>query len=235
LQHNWKLVTEDLRDIPLRSNNPEKIEGEPVCFLPVICRGCCHCKTVSPPHNPSYFGAQHLEPLVDITLPRKGQHATTQFWYIAYQCQACRGEPVIFSVRREGEKLQLVGRSLFDRVSVPQYFPESLHRFYSETQVARTAGKPLPSCLYLRLLIEHHMRNVSGITERVTGDELADAYSEKLSSEFPRSGVSLKEVYATLSTLIHDGKDDPETLNQMINKVDRHFQLLALIPVPNQE
>jgi glyceraldehyde-3-phosphate dehydrogenase/erythrose-4-phosphate dehydrogenase len=42
----------------------------------------------------------------------------------------------------------------------------------------------------------------------------------------------LKEVYAVLSTLIHDGTDDAEILDAMIQKVDRHFRLLDLIPIP---
>lgn len=230
--NDWKLITEDLRDIPLRSNHPDSPNGEPICFLPTICRGCCHCDAVFPPHNSGYFGSQKPEPLIDLVMPRTNKRPTTQYWSIAYQCQSCRGEPVVFSIRREGEKLQLVGRSLFDRVTIPPYFPAQLHRFYSETQIARTAGKPLPGSLYLRLLIEHHMRGVSAITARATGDELADAYSQRLSSEFPRSEASLKEVYAVLSTLIHDGTDDADVLDAMIHKVDRHFRLLDLIPIP---
>jgi hypothetical protein len=231
-RNDWKLVTEDLRDIPLRSNHPDSPNGEPICFLPTICRGCCHCDAVRPPHNPGYFGSQKPEPLLDVVMPRVHNRPTTQYWSIAYQCQSCRAEPVVYSVRREGEKLQIVGRSLFDRVSIPRHYPTHLHRFYSETQIARTAGKPLPGSLYLRLLIEHYMRSVLGIAARVTGDELADAYSQRLSPNFPRSEASLKEVYAILSSIIHEGRDDSDILDAMIEKVDRHFRLLELIPIP---
>ena len=59
-----------------------------------------------------------------------------QVFVVAYQCQSCRSEPLVFIVRREGLKLTLCGRSIIESLPVPKSLPKSVAKFYADAQIA---------------------------------------------------------------------------------------------------
>jgi hypothetical protein len=87
--------------------------------------------------------------------------ATEYAFCIPVQCQACRTNVIVLLVHRKGDKLQLVGRSEFEEVEVPQYIPKAQTQFYSQALIALNSGQVLPALFLLRTLIEQHMRTVT--------------------------------------------------------------------------
>lgn len=232
---NWKYGVETPETKAARSVYPSDLKNEPMCFLPRLSRSCAKCgeKTAQ---LPQYFGELSPQPLTNLDFGKDDSGKKLQVLVVAYQCQVCRSEPNVFVIRRQGLKLSLVGRSVFEKISLPKYIPEPARHHYSEALVASTAGKYLPACLYLRLVIEHHMRasvNPTKISQRPTGDELADEYSKVLHPEFPRSLHSLKSVYAKLSETIHEGREDFDTFVSALDSISKHFDQLRMLPLQN--
>jgi len=200
--------------------------------LPIVKRHCENCE-ITTPHHPGFLGANPQHPGCSINpTPTKRD---IQIFLLPYQCQQCRNEPLVFMVRREGVKFQLTGRSLFAMEPTPDYVPKYVRTFYSESLVATSAGKPLAGCLYLRLVVEHHMRSFVQLPPKATGDELADAYAQVLHPEFPRSRASLRAVYSELSEVIHAGREDAEVFGRCLSTLHEHFRTLDVIPIPQQK
>ncbi|MBE2287712.1 MAG: hypothetical protein IAE77_29915 [Prosthecobacter sp.] len=234
LDSSWVLVVEQPAPTkPQRPQYPIESDKEPICFLPRIVRSCVKCDSVTA-HLPGYFGASITEPLIALDLGMTSSKNRIQVFSFSYQCQVCREEPNVFLVRRQGAKLTLVGRSIFEKISVPKFVPEALRSLFSEALVASMAGKFLPACLYLRLVIEHHMRasvDVARLPNKPTGDELADEYSKVLHSEFPRSLCSFKTIYSDLSQVIHEGREDADVFKKSVDGISLHFDQLRLLPL----
>jgi hypothetical protein len=234
LESKWIFVVEKPAPTkPQRTLYPVGSDNEPMCFLPRIVRSCVKCDAATA-HLLGYFASPVDEPLVALDLGMNASHSKVQCFTFSYQCQVCREEPNVFLVRRVAAKLTLVGRSIFEKISIPKYIPEPLRGHFSEALIASTAGKFLPACLYLRLVVEHHMKasiDVSKLPAKPTGDELADEYSKILHSEFPRSLCSLKTVYSDLRQVIHEGREDSETFKKSLGAISTHFDQLRLLPL----
>ncbi|MDB6019678.1 MAG: hypothetical protein JWR19_4167, partial [Pedosphaera sp.] len=115
LTNAWKFEVETCvnpSDAIARRESVRQSSSVHVTVLPLIKITCNHCKGILPAHVSGC-----LETWAEIpTYNPKGEDASESFLQIfnfPYQCQNCRGEPVVFIVRREGLKLTLVGRSLF--------------------------------------------------------------------------------------------------------------------------
>ncbi len=229
----WKFAVETPETRGARPIYPKELKSEPICFLPRLSRSCSKCGERTA-HLPQYFGELKPQPLANLDFGKDDSDKKLQVLVTAYQCQVCHGEPNVFVVRRHGLKLSLVGRSIFEKVSLPKFIPETVKRYYSEALVASTAGKFLPACLYLRLVIEHHIRstiNPSSIPDRATGDQLADEYSKVLHPEFPRSLYSLKSIYSNLSEVIHEGREDADVFGASLDSITKHFDQVRLLPL----
>jgi hypothetical protein len=121
----------------------------------------------------------------------------------AYQCQACKTEPLVFLIRRHGVKLTLAGRSRIESVPAPAFLPKHLHGFYSDALIAHNAGKTLPGLFMLRVVIEQfwaelerrHVLIVHDKGGRLHADQLADAYNDTLPSDFKDRFPSLGKIY----------------------------------------
>jgi len=203
----------------------------PACKLPRFNRACPQCRNSLAPHKP---GTDNGNPrtVIQETAGKSVRGHPTQHWFLTYQCQACDNEPLILMIRREGRRLTLTGRNLFEAVDIPKSIPDSLRKYYRECLIAKIAGKGLPAALFLRVLIERHMRAAIGLNHRLRGDELAEKYSKVLDSEFPSSARSFRETYDNLSVLLHEGEENSEVLEAALVFVIRHFELLKLIPMP---
>jgi len=218
---------------PQRTKEPLPGGNEPHCFIPRLVRSCAKCGSDTS-HLPSFFHSTLREPLVELDLPSASGGKRVQLWLFSYQCQVCRGEPNVFLVRRTGPKMTLVGRSIFEKISVPKFIPECVKKFYSEAIIASRTGNHLPGCLYLRLVIEHQIRSSvdpSKLSGRPTGDELADLYAKVLHPDFPRSLCSLRTIYADLSEVIHSGSEDDKIFEKSLEALTHHFDQLRLLPL----
>src|SRR5260370_17753644 len=136
----------------------------------------------------------------------------------AYQCQACKTEPLVFLIRRRGVKLTLAGRSRIESVPAPAFLPKHVHGFYSDALIAHNAGKTMPGLFILRLVIEQfwaelerrHVLIVRDEGGRLHADQLADAYNDTLPSDFKDRFPSLGKIYKDISDCLHDARADTE-------------------------
>ncbi len=196
--------------------------GYPVFSLPTIRIQCAHCDGVLPPHNSGCRGInEDFEPANLTTKPAR------QVFSIPYQCENCRGVPLMFMVKREGLKLTMVGRSQIALVAVPKFIPTGIERHFRNSVIAQQTGFLLAAALYLRCAIETHMRDQVKPAEKITGDELAEAYGKTLSVDFSGSFPSLKKAYSDLSVIIHTGSETESELrsySQIKDSVEGHFE-----------
>ena len=160
-----------------------------------------------------------------------------QVFAFPYQCQGCKGEPLVLFVRREVLKLTLVGRSQFPQIIVPKFIPETQRKFYRNAIISDQTNFVLAAALYLRTLIEQYFYQaipepqIKAIKGNPTGDELADLYAKTLPQHFPGNFPSLKKAYDDLSRIVHSGKEDDEAKAsfQTIRKaVEGHFEAIQL-------
>lgn len=149
-----------------------------------------------------------------------------QIFVLQYECQNCKGEPVSYLVKRDGAKITLTGRSPIEKVNVPNFIPKNLRKYYRGALVAFNSGANLPAIFMLRTMVEQHMRSaVKAGAQRMTGEELAAAYSESLGQMFNSQFQSLRPVYAALSEAIHAAVDDkPEIFEAEHAKTLKHFE-----------
>jgi hypothetical protein len=191
------------------------------------------CKGSVQPHNSGYTGLQQ-----DVGAYELVQcNPIAQVISIPFQCQNCKGEPVVFLVKRDGMKITLVGRSQFPQISVPKYIPEAQQKFYRSAIIADQTTFILAAALYLRTLIEQYFyqavpeAQIKAIKGNPTGDELANLYAKTLPQSFPGHFPSLKKAYDDLSRIVHSGKEDAEAKVsfQAIRKaVEGHFEAVQL-------
>ncbi len=199
---------------------------------------CSLCSNDHSPHNPADVGLGHAYPEVDlISAPETSTPLSLdvinkkQLFILPYQCQSCKGEPLTFLVRRNGGKLQLVGRSHYDTVKVPPSIPKEEAPFYSEAIIARNCNRVLIGLFCLRTLIEQYMRRVLNNHEQIRGEELADLYSGLLPEDFPSTKPSLKPIYKELSAKIHGAEEDEEQFKKSLKEIGDHFALIQQFPL----
>jgi len=149
----------------------------------------------------------------------------------AYQCQACKTEPLVFLIRRRGVKLTLAGRSRIESVPAPAVLPKHVHGFYSDALIAHNAGKTLPGLFMLRVLIEQfwadlerrHVLIVRDERGRLHADQLADAYNDILPREFKDRFPSLGKIYEDISDCLHDARADIKLFEKSQQEIIEHF------------
>lgn len=193
------------------------------------------------PDNPIYFSLPPVKTMCGVchsvesfnawngyhaaTIPETA--ATEQTFCIPVQCQACRADVIVFLVHRKGIKLQLVGRSEFEDVQVPQYIPKEHKQFYSQALIAFNSGQLLPALFLLRTLIEQHMRaTIDKIDLR--GDELCDGYGKRLPEDFKERFPSLKTIYGKISDALHRAEAPEGLFESQLADIELHFDALAL-------
>jgi hypothetical protein len=194
---------------------------------------CDHCDAILPAHNSGFKSL--LFPISELTLKEQseatGSDQIVQVFCFPFQCQACRGEPIVFMVRRIAMKLTVVGRSYFEKVQAPRFIPKQEAEYYSDAIIAFRAGRTLAALFYLRTLIEQYFRRVLAISEKLSGEDLGDRYATLLNDEFPRSSKTLKTVYQELSVKIHSAEKDEQQYQRSLGDIEKHFDLLRHFPL----
>jgi hypothetical protein len=200
----------------------------------IVCKTCFGHRT---PHNSGFVGLQGFFESInkygkDIGNAFSARKDIIQTFFFPYQCQKCKGEPIVFMVRRKGLKLQLVGRNHIEQIVVPDYLPNDEAEYFKNAIISCNSGYVLAGLLYLRTFIERYMRRVTNAKDkRLTGDELAEAYAKLLDEEFPNKFTSLKTVYNDLSVPLHAAKDDAGQFEKSRDDILMHFDALRLIPL----
>lgn len=182
-------TVEDLQKNPdSLANVPWALEGtnikgamrDVVLFqVPHINTYCSTCKD-RPPHN----GVVEHSCTYIIT-----GNDLDQWYHLTYECQQCRGLPVVFLVRREKLKLRLAGRDPIEFVPPPAVLKGS-PKFFSDAQIAHHAGQTLAGLFLLRVYIEQYWRSLPQVrqliesTSRATGEEQGQAYQNALPNDF---------------------------------------------------
>ncbi|HXC98732.1 MAG TPA: hypothetical protein VN048_05275 [Verrucomicrobiae bacterium] len=235
LNSPWDFMAETSRPTGELERTPRISEGFPPMTLPSVRVSCGskECKGTIQPHNSGYVGAD-LE-LSSYILPRS--ESIVQIFSLVYQCQNCKGEPLVFLVKRNGLKLTLTGRSRFPDISVPTFIPEEQRNSYKKAIISHTTSFTLGAALYLRSVIEQHFyktipeAEIRAITGNPTGDALADLYAKILPKDFPSNFPSLKKAYGDLSAIIHSGREDEDVskaFSLIREAVDAHFKAVQL-------
>lgn len=159
----------------------------------------------------------------------------TQTFIFDYQCVSCKGPPLKFMVRRTKAKIQLCGRSDVYNLPPPPQIPKTLRSIY---QAALTAAdcKDLPAAFYhLRTLIEHNMKHVCGINpgEQIEGEKLCDQFNSVAHRSLVEQ-ASLKAEYNLCSKHLHARTGSIEDFGLIVQKIEVHFELAAILKRTNQ-
>ena len=198
-------------------------------ILPTIQTRCPHCK-----------GRWPFNPMEANGKWEQGRRALTDQWFfISYECQSCKGEPIRFLIRRTGNKLTLCGRDPIEAVEVPPVIPKGQAERYSSSIVAYQSGQSLAAVFLLRVFVEQYWRSIDAVVEaikdkqRPTGDEIGQAYKATLPADFSGRFPSLCEVYNDLSAAIHAADDSPEIYPKACEMVIEHFEARRLFRLDN--
>lgn len=203
-------------------------------ILPTIKITCNHCESVLPPHNSGFIGLAENLPDLNFTDSHSSEGGVKQLFFFPYQCQSCKGEPLIFMVHRDDLKLKLVGRSQFEQVDVPKFLKKE-SKWYREAVIAFNCGRTLAGLFYLRTMVEQYWRRVLSVQERIPGEDLGDMYADLLDDEFPQRYTSLKKVYEELSEKIHEAEDDEKQFEKSKADIEKHFDLLQHFPLKKND
>ncbi len=152
---------------------------------------------------------------------------TEDVFVVPIECQGCRSNVIILLMRRSGPKIQLVGRSEFEKVEVPSYVPKEQETLYSDAIIAFNSGQFLPAIFLLRSVIEQYMRT---ITKNATlrGEDLCDEYAKTLAEDFRQRFPSFKTIYGKLSDALHNVDANPELFQSQLGDVILHFEGIAV-------
>jgi hypothetical protein len=232
LRRFWEFETESTPLPPAahrRETNPFRF------CLPTIKIACMLCDGVLPPHNSGYKNQAINLPELNFVKTIEMSTFPVQILFFPYQCQNCKGAPIVFVIRREGIKLQIVGRSHFEEVNAPKTIPSEEVRYFKDAVIAFNCGKTLAALFYLRVFIEHYFRRVLHEKGRLTGEDLGKRYAILLPDDFPRTFKALGTVYEEISLKLHAADEDDDQFKTSLADINRHFDLLKHFKLKNVE
>lgn len=197
----------------------------------LFCRNCKRKEAFAP----VWFvdGANEIRKMMTTgTIGQIALPSTSQVFFLTYQCQRCLGKPESFLVSREKWTLGLHGRSPIELVEMPAYIPTLESHFYRDAVIAYNSGKLLAAIFYLRTFIEQFARRMTGLTGRVSGDEILDEYYKGLPSPTKDQMPSLREWYDKLSEALHSAKAEDEMFESGKKDIEHHFEIRKIFRVP---
>jgi hypothetical protein len=214
LQHPWIFENEELPPFAYRVVR---------LSVPLVSTFCERCKRRQP-HNPCEAKESPFSLF------------TARAFCIPLRCQGCKGPAIVFLVTRQttphGAKLQLTGRSIFERIEIPDFIDKK-QEFYSQAVVAFNSGQTLPALFMLRTLIEQYMRAETG-NEDARGDDLCSKYGELLDDGFKQRFPSLKDIYDKLSDALHKADASDDLFKSEIQRIETHFHAKQVFEEANK-
>ncbi len=161
---------------------------------------------------------------------RKRFEKPEELYILTYLCQSCKSVPDAFMVRRQGEKLQLVGRSPMEHVEVPDVIPKQIETYYSGAVIAFQSGQSLAANFMLRTACEQWARKWADPTDRADG--ALEKYMAALPGTFKAHFPSLNDIYTQLSADIHAATGSETLFTEMTEKLVEHFDARRLYKLP---
>ena len=204
-----------------------------VLHVSLFCHKCQRREAFAP-----VWWTDALEPMRKTGHPaQKNQNALPddlQVFCLAYQCQRCLGKPECFIVRREGWRLELHGRSPMEHIEAPNYVPKAEAWLYRDSVIAFNSGKVLAALFYLRTFIEQFARRVTGVSGKVTGDEILDEYYKSLPAPTRDEMPSLREWYDKLSDALHSAREDAPLFEAAKTQIEKHLDIRRVFSIPEK-
>jgi len=154
---------------------------------------------------------------------------TEQVYTLYYRCATCRKSCVVFQVFRKGLRLQLTGRSLPYRPSMPTEWPKNILKIIEDSMIASNEGDIAAGYYHLRTALEFHIKTELGIpiTDKIDGTELCDKYNQLLNADI-KSRFSLTPLYTELSKGMHSREVVPDRLCKMMEMFLDHIKAKML-------
>ena len=106
---------------------------------------------------------------------------------------------------------------------IESYIPKAEQWLLSGAIVAAQTGNVLAGLFYLRSFIEQFARRQTGLTGRVTGEEIFAAYQELLPENYRAHMPSLGSWYEQLSVPIHAASADMSVFEEAKSDILEHF------------
>lgn len=100
--------------------------------------------------------------------------------------------------------------------------------------IAFNSGKILAALFYLRTFIEQFARRVTGLTGKVTGDEILDDYYKSLPAPTRDEMPSLREWYDKLSDALHSAREDAPLFETAKTQIEKHFDIRRVFNIPEK-
>lgn len=198
---------------------------------------CPRCKREEP-HNPGTDRNWGQLPA------RILRYKIIQTLVVPYQCQGCTAEPVIFSIRRDNVKFQLVGRNPIEVTPTPDVIPELERKYFSDAVLAYQSGQVLPAIFMLRTFIEQVWKRYNThfavvlAPGAITAEERGARYQEALPDDFKQRFPSFLKIYADLSAAMHDADADSTLFEKTRGEIVEHFEARKLyklsMPTPGE-
>lgn len=199
--------------------------------LPTIKIYCSTCDRVEP-FNP-YPNAVTKKHVV-INYPKNQTGSKThQLFAIEYECQSCKGLPVVFMIHRNNLKLYIVGRYPIESTPVPYVIPKSHRKYISDSIIAHNSGQTLAGLFFLRVFIEQYTKEQSHKKE-LMADQLIDNYMNQLPVDFKSRFPSLSKIYSELSCAIHGADASVKLFDDTIEKMVEHFDAKRLFKIKDK-
>lgn len=197
--------------------------------LPIIDRFCTEkpCDQIRPFHAVPGF----------CKIQTSSEASNEQWIFLSYQCQACKGTPVRFLVRRSGCRVTLSGRDPMEVVQVPKVIPRAHVKHFRDAIIAHQSGQTLAGLFLLRVFIESYWKSLEPVTAvlpgnaRPSGDEYGTAYNSTLPTDFKSRFPSLPDVYSNLSAAIHEANPSAELFQKSHDMIVEHFDALRLFKI----
>jgi len=158
---------------------------------------------------------------------------TFQIFFLAYQCQRCKGVPIAFQVRRDRWSLILEGRSPIEHIELPSFIPDQESWLIRDALIAKNTGKFLAALFYLRTSLIRFARRQTGVGEEKTDEEIMTVYGEGLPSRIRDEMPSLREWYDKLSKALHEAREDGDLFEEARAEIERHFDMRRLHRIPD--
>lgn len=162
-----------------------------------------------------------------INEPVQSQQSVVQVFVLSYLCQSCKSVPEVFTVRREGLKVTLSGRTPIEHVDVHKAIPKSIAKFFSGAIVAHQSGQTLAANFLMRTLIEQFAYLQSAKSK--TAEDAIEKYMDNLPEDFKSRFPSFRDMYAILSEDIHTAKGSPKVFDETKSNLVKHFEARLLV------
>ena len=86
----------------------------------------------------------------------------------------------------------------------------------------------------MRVFIEQFGRRITGLTGRVSGDEIMDAYYKTLPTPNKDQMPSLRDWYDKLSECLHSARQDVALFETAKTQIEKHFDMRRVFEIPER-